>query len=255
MISRRIDTMSRHGNMDRFRWVITVSLFALCFQQLIFAQNGKSKTPSIQNGNQPGVIAADTVLSMRMNDSLSSKTSHVGDRFIATVTVPVYADGKVAIPSGSTVEGKVTQVTPAKRLNKGGSLAVEFEEITLPNGLSTKIDGVLTSDDPEIQKRIDDENRMSGGRSKDTAIFVGQSGAIGAVLGGITGGAKGAIFGGAVGAGVGLGSVLFSKGEEASVPAGTTFGIRLKQALPVPDDIDGKADANLNNYQKRDSIP
>ncbi len=220
-----------------------------------FAQSSKSQKRNSQPSNQPGVIAEDTVLNMRMNESLSSKTSRVGDKFTATLTTPVYADSKVAIPAGTIVEGKVTQVSPAKRMNKGGSIAVEFEEIILPNGMSTKIDGVLTSDDPEIQKHIDEENRMSGGGSKDTGIFVGQSGAIGAVLGGITGGGKGAVVGGAVGAGVGLASVLFSKGEEASVPAGTSFGIRLKQALPLPDDIDLGVDTTQQTSQNTSSNP
>jgi hypothetical protein len=220
------------------------------FSQIpLFAQTGKHKPGINTRPAQPGVIPEDTILHMRMNDSLSSKTSRVGDRFTATVTEPVIIDGKVAIPAGATVQGRVTQVNAARRMNKGGAIAVEFEEISLPNGLSTKIDGALTSDDPDIQKQIDDENRVSGGKSKDTAIFVGQSGAIGAVLGAITGGGKGAMVGGAVGAGVGLASVLFSKGEDASVPSGTPFGIRLKQALPVPDDVDPNSVPTFNNGQ------
>lgn len=234
--------------------IIKVYLVTFCILPVMFAQTAKYQPPNAQTGNPNGVIMADTVLSMRMNDSLNSKNSRVGDKFTATVTTPVYVNGRVAIPSGAIVEGKVTQVTPARRMNKGGTIGVEFEEIILPNGMSTKIDGILTSDDPEIQKRIDEENRMSGGKSKDTAIFVGQSGAIGAVLGGITGGGKGAVVGGAVGAGVGLASVLFSKGEEAAVPAGTTFGIRLKQALPVPDDMDISANANQQSTAPDSSI-
>jgi hypothetical protein len=244
--------MPRKRMMALTNRIISYAMIVVCFNLTTFTQIAISQNRNPRPINQPGVIAEDTVLSMRMNDSLSSKTSRVGDKFTATLTAPVYAENKVAIPAGAIVEGKVTQVAPAKRMNKGGSIAVEFEEIILPNGMSTKIDGVLTSDDPEIQKRIDEENRMSGGKSKDTGIFVGQSGAIGAVLGAITGGGKGAVVGGAVGAGVGLASVLFSKGEEASVPAGTTFGIRLKQALPVPDDLDpgtnGTQSSNQQDY-------
>ncbi|MEW6129191.1 MAG: peptidoglycan-binding protein [Acidobacteriota bacterium] len=217
------------------------------FQASFFAQNRKAKSSVPGQVNQSGVIAEDTVLSMRMDTPLNSKTSRVGDKFTATVTVPVYVDGKEAIPAGTIVEGIVTQVTPARRMNKGGSIAVEFEEIILPNGLSTKIDGILTSDDPEVQKKIDDENRVSGGKSKDTLVFVGQTGAIGAVLGAIGGGGKGAAAGGAIGAGIGLASVLFSKGEEAYVNSGTPFGIRLKQALPVPDDTAFANNSNTAN--------
>jgi hypothetical protein len=199
-----------------------------------YSQNGRPRYSKPQSSQNPDMIPADTVIGLRMDTYLSSKNAHVGDKFSATVTIPVYVDGQVAIPSGATISGRVTQVTPAKRMNKSGVIAIEFDEITLPNGLSTQIVGVLTSDDPETQKQIDDENRVSGGKGKDATVFVGGSGILGAILGGVSGGGKGAAVGGAVGAGVGVAAVLLSKGEEATVPVGTEFGIRLKQPLPVP---------------------
>ena len=201
-----------------------------------FSQNSRPRYSNPTTSQRTDAIAVDTVISLRMNDNLSSRTARVGDRFTATVTVPVHVAGRVAIPAGAVIAGRVTQVTPARRMNKSGILAVEFDEITLPNGLSTQIIGVLTSDDPETQKQLDEENRVSGGKGKDSAVFIGGSGVLGAILGGVAGGGKGAAVGGAVGAGIGAASVLFSKGEEATVSAGTSFGLRLKQSLPVPDD-------------------
>lgn len=211
--------------------------FTLIFQTANFAvsQNSRprySRQQAPQNADQ---IPVDTVISLRLDNYLSSKNARVGDKFTATVTNPVMVNGVEAIPAGATISGRVTQVVPAKRMNKSGMIALDFDEITLPNGLSTQIVGVLTSDDPEVQKQIDDENRMSGGKTKDAAVFVGGSGVLGAILGGVTGGGRGAAVGGAVGAGVGLASVLLSKGVEASVPAGTEFGLRLKQPLPIPN--------------------
>jgi hypothetical protein len=196
------------------------------------------------------MIPVDTVIGLRMNTYLTSKTAHVGDKFTATVTIPVYVDGREAIPAGATIEGRVTQVRPAKRMNKSGMIAVEFDVINLPNGLSTQIVGVLTSDDPETQKQIDDENQVSGGKGKDATVFVGGAGILGAILGGVSGGGKGAAAGGAVGAGVGLATVLLSKGEEATVPTGTEFGIRLKQPLPVPTDANIYDPAQDNKGQQ-----
>jgi len=170
---------------------------------------------------------------MRMDTTLSSRISRVGDKFTSTVAIPVYVNGQVAIPAGSIVEGRVTQVTPAKRMSKSGMLAVEFDELILPDGLRLRVDGFLTADDPEMREQIDDENRVSGSDNKKTGVFVGGGGAIGAVLGGIAGGAKGAVLGGAVGAGAGIAGILLSKGEEARVPAGTPFGIQLRQAMVV----------------------
>jgi hypothetical protein len=215
-----------------------------------YSQNSRPRYSNSQSSQSGDMIAVDTVISLRMNTYLSSKTAHVGDKFTATVSVPVYMDGKEVIPAGATIEGRVTQVTPAKRMNKSGMIAIDFDSITLPNGLNTQIVGILTSDDPETQKQIDDENQVSGGKGKDATVFVGGSGVLGAILGGVSGGGKGAAVGGAVGAGIGLGAVLLSKGEEATVPTGTEFGLRLKQPLPVPSEANTYDPAQDNGGQR-----
>jgi len=176
-------------------------------------------------------VPQDTVISVRMDSTLSSKSARVGDHFTATVDIPVYANGVTVIPSGATIEGHVAQVTPARRMARSGTIAVEFENLILPDGTRVAIDGSLTSDDPEIRRQIDEENRVSGHEDRENGVFVGSSGAVGAVLGGIAGGLKGAAVGGAIGAGVAIGSILLTKGEEAKVPSGTPFGVQLRRAL------------------------
>src|SRR6476659_3807373 len=44
---------------------------------------------------------------LRMNQTISSATSHMGDRFKATVITPVYASGVEVVPAGSIIEGRV----------------------------------------------------------------------------------------------------------------------------------------------------
>jgi Putative peptidoglycan binding domain. len=178
-------------------------------------------------------VPEDTVISVRMDSTLSSKSSRVGDRFTATVDVPVNVNGATVIPAGAIVEGRVTQVTPARRMGRSGTIAVEFENLVLPDGTRLALDGSLTSDDPEIRRQIDNENRVSGRDNRRTGVFVGSSGAVGAVLGGIAGGLKGAAVGGAIGAGVGLAGVLLTKGEDAQVQSGTPFGVQLRRALSI----------------------
>src|SRR5688572_4780132 len=168
--------------MKTMSW-LQLKIALLCVAVLLaahpsFSQNSRPRYSNPTTSQRNDAIAVDTVISLRMNDNLSSRTARVGDRFTATVTVPVYVTGRVAIPAGAVIAGRVTQVTPARRMNKSGMLAVEFDEITLPNGLSTQIIGVLTSDDPETQKQIDEENRVSGGKGKDSAVFIGGSGVL-----------------------------------------------------------------------------
>jgi peptidoglycan hydrolase-like protein with peptidoglycan-binding domain len=183
-----------------------------------------------------------------MDSYLSSRTARVGDRFTATVTIPVYVNGKTVIPAGSRVEGRVTEVTPAKRMSKSGTIGVDFDELIFPNGSRIRLNGSLTSDDPDMQRRIDEESRVSGTTDNRSAVFVGGGGAVGAVLGGIAGGGKGAVLGGIAGAGAGIAGVLLSKGEEAQVPTGTAFGIQLRQPLVVEEGFvseDGSSPARM----------
>jgi type IV secretion system protein VirB10 len=172
---------------------------------------------------------------MRMDSYLSSKTSRAGDKFTSTVTIPVYVGGKMVIPAGSIVEGRVTQVTPARRQSRSGTIAIEFDTIVFPNGSRAQIRGSLTSADPQERQRIDEESRVSGDVGKRSVVFVGGGGAIGAVIGAAAGGGKGAAIGGAVGAGIGLAGVLLSKGAEAEVRPGTPFGIELSEPLAISE--------------------
>jgi len=201
------------------------------------AQDTRPRYNSAQYAEQTWTLPPDTVISVQMNGTLSSRTARVGDKFTATVTIPVYANGRTVIPAGTIVEGRVTQVTPAKRMSRSGTIGIDFDDLVFPNGSRVGLVGSLTSDDPQTRRRIDDESRVSGQSSKRPAVFIGGGGAIGAVLGGIAGGGKGAVLGGVAGAGAGVATILLSKGEEAQVPSGTPFGIQIKQPLIVRESV------------------
>jgi type IV secretion system protein VirB10 len=170
-------------------------------------------------------LPENQVFTLRMNDSLSSKTARTGDRFRATVAIPVYASGVEVVPAGSVVEGRVTAVTPARSRGRAGSIAVAFDNLILPDGKRHKIEGALT-DVPRDAGEVDSESGVSG-RSSETRqiVFVGGGGAVGAILGGVIGGGKGAGIGAAVGAGAGVAGALLSKGKEAEVRRGTEISM------------------------------
>lgn len=218
------------------------------------AQETRPRYDSTQYAEPSWTLPPDTVISVQMNGTLSSRTAHVGDKFTATVTVPVYVNGRPVIPAGSIVEGRVTQVTPAKRMNRSGTIGIDFDDLLFPNGARVGLVGSLTSDDPETRRRIDDESRVSAEGNKRASVFIGGGAAIGAVLGGIAGGGEGAVLGGVAGAGAGVASVLLSKGEEAQVPSGTPFGVQIKQTLIVRESFisDGAPAADRSADQPPD---
>src|SRR5215208_3371411 len=62
-------------------------------------------------------VPADTVIRVRMDTELNSKTARVGDRFSTTVTEPVYGGGSGVdvVPVGSKIWGRVSSVRRAGR--------------------------------------------------------------------------------------------------------------------------------------------
>jgi peptidoglycan hydrolase-like protein with peptidoglycan-binding domain len=239
---QRLDSAKEERQRLSNRNRLIAALFAVAALSICAAaQNSRPRYSSARPADQSSTVPTDTVISVQMNGTLSSRTARVGDKFTATVMVPVYVNGRTVIPAGSIIEGRVTQVTPAKRMNRSGTIGIDFDDLVFPDGSRVGLVGSLTSDDPATRRRIDDESRVSAEGNKRAAVFIGGGGAIGAVLGGISGGGGGAVLGGIIGAGAGAAGVLLSKGEEAQVPSGTPFGVQLKQPVVIGGNVTADA--------------
>jgi hypothetical protein len=167
------------------------------------------------------ILPEGTVIRLRMNDKLSSKSAQVGSFFASTVVTPVYARGVQVIPAGSIVTGQVTHVERASRKSQAGSINVTFTSLKLPNGGQHSINGSLAASDS-----ADNEGEVKGKSSKQrNARFIGR----GVVVGGIFNGAAGAATGGVIGAARGL----IKKGEEAEINPGTEFDVILNRSVSM----------------------
>jgi hypothetical protein len=180
-------------------------------------------------------VNSGTVVRVRMNQTLSSKTARVGNTFTVTVTEPVYSsNGVVVIPTGSTLTGRIDTVKPAAKGGKVGEIDASFIRLTLPNGRSRAINGSLTDLDAG-KTRSDNEGSASARKmGHRKVIFIGGGAAGGTILGAAIGGGKGALIGGLIGAGAGFLGDRYTKGAEAEVRSGTEFGVYLNQSLALP---------------------
>jgi len=180
-------------------------------------------------------VPAGTVIRVRMNQTISSKTAKVGDTFSTTVTEPAYSsNGSVVIPVGSTIVGRVDSAKAAKKGGDPGQIDARFVSVKLPNGTSRSINGSLTDLDAKNTKS-DNEGTASADKMKNRKIiFIGGGGAGGAILGAAIGGGKGALIGGLLGAGGGFLGEKLTKGAEAEVKSGTEFGVNLNQGISLP---------------------
>lgn len=179
-------------------------------------------------------VPADTVIRVRMDTQLSSRSARVGDRFSAHVTEPVYAGGGTeVIPVGSKVWGRVSSVRRAGRRTPG-TITVGFNQVELPSGVRHAINGSLTTLQAD-DVNADNEGSVEGrSNRKRDAVFIGGGAATGAIIGAIAGGGKGAAIGAILGGGLGTGARVYEKEEEAEVKSGTEFGVILNRAVSLP---------------------
>ena len=209
------------------RYLLAISLLVL-FAGGAVAQ---TKKPRIKYYR----ISANQTFHVRINDSLKSDESRVGDTFETTVVDPVYSsNGVELVPSGSTITGRVTAVQKARKDGNPGSMSVGFYHLRLPNGRSAAMNGSLTDLDSGKTKSDNEGTATAKKTSRRNLKFIGGGAGGGALIGALAGGGKGAAIGAGVGAGVGFIAKKLRKGSEAEVKSGTEFGVILNQAISLP---------------------
>jgi hypothetical protein len=168
---------------------------------------------------KPIVLPAGTVLTVRINEALGSKTSKEGESFTASLESPVEKGEKVVIPKGAEAEGTVTQAKPAGRFKGGAVLGVALNTVNI-NGHPYKVQA-----EPVAQE--------SKGKGKRTAGMVGGGAGAGALIGGLAGGGKGAAIGALVGAGAGTAGAAFTGNRDISLPAESVLSFKLTEPLTI----------------------
>jgi len=170
-------------------------------------------------------VGAGTTMDIAAVDTISSRTAKVGDAFSARVVEDIKnAAGKVVIPAGSVVNGKIADVKPAPNPNTPGTLTLSVSSITV-RGTSYP-----------IEASVDSLETIHKGRGVTTgdAAKVGAGAAAGAILGRVLGGnRKGTIIGGIVGGAAGAAVAHSTKDSDIVLPAGAHIIIRLTKELAV----------------------
>jgi type IV secretory pathway VirB10-like protein len=162
-------------------------------------------------------LPAGTELTLVLESPVSSATSHDGDAVTARVERAVGEDGRVALPGGTVLRGRVVRVDEGGRVSGRARVAVDFDHITV-RGESHRLETTeITAVAPD-----------SHGRD---AKIIGGGAAAGAVIGGILGGRKGIGKGILLGAGAGTAAVLTNKGQDVELPAGSRWVVRVQNAV------------------------
>jgi len=167
----------------------------------------------------PTVIPAGTVITVRLGESLGSKSSQAGQTFTASVSDPVEVDGKTVIPAGATASGTVVDAKPLGRFKGGASLQVKLTSLTI-NGAERPVDTSSVI-------------RSAKGKGKRTATMIGGGAGLGALIGGLAGGGKGAAIGAVAGAGAGTAGTAYTGNKDIVLPAESALSFRLEQPIEL----------------------
>ena len=165
-------------------------------------------------------IAADSVIGLRVDTGVSTRTAEVEDRVEARVTRDVLVAEQVAVPAGTRMLGSVVLVEKGGRLRDAARLGVRFHTLVLEDGLRT----------PIVTETIYREGRSRG---SDSVAKIGGAAVGGAILGAIFGGRRGAAIGGSIGAAGGTAAALNGETEPAGLPPGTLLTVRLSRPVAV----------------------
>jgi hypothetical protein len=165
-------------------------------------------------------ILEGTVLSVRVNEFLSSDKNQVDDRVTATLERPIVVNGWVVARRGQTLTGQVTAAVKAGRVKGTSQLGLELTDLTLVDGHSAPI---LT----QIWKG-------SGGTTHGAdAATIGGTTALGAAIGSVADWGRGAAIGAGAGAAAGIAAVLLTRGRPTEILPETPMTFRLSEPVTV----------------------
>lgn len=133
------------------------------------------------------VLPRGSVIHMRLQTTLTSKTNKSGDKFQGMVTQPVVADDKTLIAEGSLVYGHVVMSKSSHRVAGTASMRLVLDSINTPDDVNFAFHGTLQDlSTSTCTKGIsDDEGTIKGcGKSKKKAMeAAGITAGIGAASG------------------------------------------------------------------------
>ena len=167
-------------------------------------------------------VPEDTALRIRLDDTLTSSDSQVGDPFSATVVDEgAYRNARVY--------GHVTEIDMSGRFKGRTSMVLRFDRLVMADGRRAPIHAEIvelyhapSGEKVDVEGAIESDGR--GRKSiEHTVIGVGA----GALLGGIFGGGKGAGIGSVIGGAGGLGTTAFHGHQKITLGAGQEMLIRV----------------------------
>lgn len=176
----------------------------------------------VPGSTQDFSVPDDVALRIRLDDTLTSNDSEVGDPFSATVVD--HGDYRNA-----RVYGHITEIDPSGKVTGHTSMMLRFDRLVMPDGRRAPVHAeIIELYHAPSGEKVDVEGAIeSGGRGRKSIEHTAIGAGAGALLGGIFGGGKGAGIGSIIGGAGGLGTTAFHGHQKITLNSGQEMLIRI----------------------------
>jgi hypothetical protein len=178
--------------------------------------------PGLSGTSKPSnvTLAQNTAITLRLDQSISSKTSITGQHFKGKLAQPLLVDGREVLLAGTEFSGTIVQATAAGKLAGGATLRIVLNSFSLQG--------------KEYKVQTPSLARVTQGQGRRTAEVTGAGAAIGVLIGAAAHGGKGAAIGAAAGAGAGaIGAAATHKTRDVVLPAESLVTFHLGEPVVV----------------------
>jgi hypothetical protein len=168
-----------------------------------------------------------------LDSEISTQTTARGAAFHTQLTQNIEHRGRVIIPAGSILSGRVSNLHEGRRISGSAAIHLQPEFVTLPDGVTYRLDAQVVDLAHIRNSHVSGEGTIVGNdHSKGTLTTLGLTTGAAAVTGAVVGGGVGAVVGAGIGAGVG--TVWWLKHEnQETLHAGTEIIFSLTQPMPL----------------------
>jgi len=167
-------------------------------------------------------VPAGAEISVRVEETIDSKTATEGQTYAAEVTDDVRdANGDVVIPRGANAKAVIRSASRGGRFRASSDLVLDLASVSVGGRMYQ----VSTID-------LVEKGRSGMGANKRTAEYTGGGAAIGAIIGALAGHGKGAAIGVGSGAAAGAVTQIVTRGS-IKIPAETVLTFKLDRPLRV----------------------
>jgi len=183
--------------------------------------------------SNPNELASGTNIRVRLSQDLSTADTLRGASFKAIVDHDVYKEGRIIIPVGAEMRGRVVQVSQGHHIGPKATLRLRPETILLPDGTTYHIYAEAVQSKASGTRADDEGGIQASPHYKKDAIEYGAGVGAGATAGAVIAGPVGAGVGSLVGAGAVTAHMIIAHPEAANLPQGSVLVFSLTEPMTL----------------------